>query len=170
MPETQDNEPAIHKHVLKPTRKFIDDFRQFAVKGNAVDLAVGVVIGAAFGKIITSLVSDIIMPPLSLLLGKVSFVNLFANLSGGQYATLEEAKAAGAITLNYGVFLNTLLDFVLVAFVIFLLVRAITRMRRESPPPSDMRDCPMCLSTVKKAARKCAYCMSELPPLLTPKA
>lgn len=158
------------ENVGRSTRKFIDDFRQFAVRGNAVDLAVGVVVGAAFGKIVTSLVSDIIMPPLSLLLGKVNIVNLFVNLSGGRYATLDDAKKAGAVTLNYGVFLNTLLDFVLVSFVIFLIVRALARMRREAPPPPpDTKDCPYCLSAVKKAATRCAFCASELPSAAAPK-
>ncbi|HTM67751.1 MAG TPA: large conductance mechanosensitive channel protein MscL [Candidatus Binatia bacterium] len=159
-----EEQAGIHKHVLKPTRKFIDDFRQFAVRGNAFDLAVGVVIGAAFGKIITSFVTDIITPPISLLMGRANFTDMFAVLSGGSFATLDEAKKAGAITVNYGVFISTLFDFVLVSFVIFLLVRALSRMRREDPPPSDMKDCPFCLTPVKKAATRCAFCTSDLAP------
>ncbi len=117
---------------------FFSEFREFAVKGNAVDLAVGVVIGAAFGKIVTSLVDDVLMPPVGLALGGADFTNLFVNLGSGAYATLAEAKAAGAPTLNYGNFLQVLFDFLIVAFVIFLLVRTINRFRRkeEAAPPA----------------------------------
>lgn len=107
------------------------EFKEFAVKGNVVDLAVGVVIGAAFGKIITSLVEDVVMPPLGLLLGKVDFSNLFINLSDAKYATLAEAKAAGAATINYGVFINTLISFLIVALAIFFVIKLINRVRRE---------------------------------------
>ncbi len=154
---------SVRKHVVRPTKKLLDEFRQFAVKGNAIDLAVGVVVGAAFGKIITSLVSDIITPPLSLLVGKVNFASLFINLSGTHYATLDDARKAGAATINYGVFLNDILDFVLVSFVIFLLVKSLNRMRRETPPPPDTKECPRCFSSVKKAATRCAFCTSDLP-------
>ncbi|HTM69121.1 MAG TPA: large conductance mechanosensitive channel protein MscL [Candidatus Binatia bacterium] len=160
MPATDDK--GFHKKVFRPTRKFFDDFKQFAVRGNAVDLAVGVVIGAAFGKIITSLVSDIITPPISLLLGRVNFASLYINLSGVPYATLADAKEAGAVTINYGAFLSSILDFVLIALIIFLVVKLLSRMRRETPPPADMRDCPFCLSPVKKKATRCAFCTSEL--------
>src|SRR4029079_6980408 len=137
MPEmNEDKEPGLHHKMMKHTGKFFDDFRQFAVRGNAVDLAVGVVIGAAFGKIITSLVSDIITPPISLLLGHVNFANLFINISGVPYATLEEAKTAGAATINYGAFLSAILDFVLIALIIFMVVKTLSRMRRETPPPA----------------------------------
>jgi len=150
--------------VLKPTRKFFDDFRHFAVKGNALDLAIGVVVGAAFGKIITSFVTDVITPPISVLLGKENLVNNFVSLSGGSYGTLEEAKAAGAVTLNYGVFLGTVFDFVFISLIIFLIVKAVARMKHTTPPPPDMRDCPFCLSAVKKSASRCAFCTSDLQP------
>ncbi len=152
----------LDKDVVKPTKKLLDEFKQFAIRGNAVDLAVGVVIGASFGKIISSLVSDVITPPLSLLLGKVNFANLFIDLSGAGYVTLDEAKKAGAATVNYGMFLNAVLDFVLVVFVIFLVVKTVNRLRRETPPPSDMKDCPHCLTAVKKRAVRCPACTSQL--------
>ena len=117
---------------------FFSEFREFAVKGNAMDLAVGVIIGAAFGKIVSSLVDDILMPPVGLALGGADFTNLFVNLGPGTYATLAEAKAAGAPTLNYGNFLQALIDFLIVALVVFLLVRTINRFRRkeEAAPPA----------------------------------
>jgi large conductance mechanosensitive channel len=117
----------------------LKEFREFIARGNVVDLAVGVIIGAAFGKIVTSLVDDVIMPPIGKILGGVDFANLFINLSGGAYKTLAEAKAAGAATLNYGVFFNTVVQFLIVAFVIFLLVRSINKLRRrdeETPAPA----------------------------------
>jgi large conductance mechanosensitive channel len=120
----------------------LKEFREFAMKGNVIDLAVGVIIGGAFGKIVGSLVEDIIMPPLGLVLGKVDFGSLFINLSGKDYATLAEAKKAGAATLNYGVFINTIVNFVIVAFAIFFVVRAMNRMKKEeaaapAPPPAQ---------------------------------
>lgn len=149
--------------VLKHTSKFVDDFRNFAVKGNAVDLAVGVIIGGAFGKIVSSLVADVVMPPLSLLTGKVNFTNLFVTLSGEPQETLEAAKAAGAVTLNYGQFLQTVLDFTLVALAVFVMIRLISQLKQKQvPPPPDSRNCPRCLSTVKKAATKCAFCTVDL--------
>ncbi len=144
------------------------EFREFALKGNVVDLAVGVIIGAAFGKITTSLVNDIIMPPIGLLLGKVDFSNLFISLSGEHYASLADAKAAGAPTLNFGLFINTCLDFAIVAFAVFLLVREINAARRrlargqESAAPTD-RPCPYCLTAVPIQATKCKACTADLP-------
>jgi large conductance mechanosensitive channel len=128
-------------------------------------MAVGIIIGAAFGKIITSFVNDILMPPIGLLLGNVDFANLFINLSGQPYVSLEEAQAAGAATINYGLFINTVLDFIIVAFVVFLLVRQVNRMKREEEaPPAEptTRECPYCLSTIPVKATRCPHCTSEL--------
>jgi len=141
------------------------EFKEFTLRGNVIDLAIGVIIGAAFGKIVTSFVNDILMPPIGLLLGNVGFSNLFINLSGQPYGSLEEAQAAGAATINYGLFINTVLDFIIVAFVIFLLVRQVNRMRRErEAPPAEptTRECPYCLSTVPLKATRCPHCTSEL--------
>jgi large conductance mechanosensitive channel len=140
----------------------LKDFKEFVMRGNVVDMAVGIIIGVAFGKIITSLVTDIIMPPIGLVLGHVDFSSLFLNISGTPYATLAQAKAAGAATINYGLFLNTILDFVIVAFVVFLLVRQVNRMRKE-PAPSA-KDCPFCLSAIPLMAVRCHHCTSELKP------
>lgn len=139
------------------------EFKEFAMKGSMVDLAVGIVIGAAFGKIITSLVSDVIMPPIGLLLGKVDFSSLFIDLSGKGYATLAEAKAAGAATINYGLFLNTVIDFIIVAFVIFLIIKQINRMKREeAPAPPDTKDCPYCYTGIPLKATRCPNCTAEI--------
>jgi len=142
----------------------LKEFREFALRGNVLDMAIGIIIGAAFGKIITSFVNDILMPPIGLLLGSVDFSNLFVSLSGQPYATLEEAQAAGAATINYGLFINTVLDFVIVAFVVFLFVRQVNRMRREEevPPAEPTKECPYCLSTVPLKATRCPHCTSEL--------
>jgi large conductance mechanosensitive channel len=139
------------------------EFKEFIARGNVLDLAVAVIIGGAFGKIVTSLVNDIVMPPVGLLLGKVDFSNLFINLSGVPYDGLAEAKTAGAPTINYGLFLNSVLDFIIVALVIFFLIRAFNRMRRiQAPPPSTTRDCPYCISSIPLKAVRCPHCTSEL--------
>jgi len=139
------------------------EFKEFAMRGNVLDMAVGIIIGAAFGKIITSFVSDILMPPIGLLLGKVDFANMFVNLSGQHYVKLSEAKAAGAATLNYGLFMNTIIDFVIVAFAIFLLVRQVNRLKREpEPAPTDTRECVYCISTIPMKATRCPHCTAEL--------
>ena len=141
----------------------LKEFREFAMRGNVVDLAVGVIIGAAFGKIVSSLVSDIIMPPLGLVLGQVDFSNLFLNLSGKHYGSLADAKAAGAPTINYGIFINSVIDFLIVAFVIFLLVRGINRLHHApAPPPPSTRPCPYCLTAVPLAATRCPACTSDI--------
>lgn len=136
------------------------EFREFVMRGNVMDLAIGIIIGAAFGKIITSFVSDILMPPIGLLLGQVDFTNLYINLSGGSYDTLKAAKDAGAVTINYGLFIGTIIDFLIVAFVIFLVVRKINSMRREEEPTTQ--DCPFCQSSIAVKATRCPQCTSEL--------
>ena len=139
------------------------EFKEFAVRGNVIDLAVGVIIGAAFGKIVTSLVDDILMPPLGMLIGRADFTNLFINLSGGNYQTLEQAKEAGAATINYGLFLNNVLGFLLVAFAVFLLVRWINRLRRQETPEEPVaKECPYCRSTIPIKATRCPNCTSQL--------
>jgi large conductance mechanosensitive channel len=133
------------------------------MKGNVMDMAVGIIIGAAFGKIITSFVNDILMPPIGLLLGKVDFSNLFVNLSETAYPSIAAAKEAGAATLNYGVFLNTVIDFVIVAFVIFLVVKQMNRLKRaEAPAPVTTKDCPFCVSAIPIKATRCPHCTSEV--------
>lgn len=143
------------------------EFKEFAMHGNVLDMAVGIVIGAAFGKIVASFVEDVLMPPLGLLLGKVDFSNLFLSLSGKSFETLAAAKAAGAPTLNYGVFLNVCINLVIVAFAIFLLVRAVNRLKREEKAPAaapTTKACPQCLMDVPLAAKKCGHCTSQLSP------
>jgi large conductance mechanosensitive channel len=140
----------------------LKEFKEFAARGNVVDLAVAVVMGAAFGKIVSSFVSDVIMPPIGLLLGDVNFSNLFINLSGN-YRTLEEARAAGAPTINYGVFLQAVFDFLIVGFVMFLLVKQINRLRSgEEPPPQETKECPFCIAIIPLKASRCQQCTSEL--------
>ena len=142
------------------------DFKEFIMRGNVVDLAVAVIIGATFGKIVSSLVNDVLMPPIGLILGNVDFSNLFVNLSTTSYKSLAEAKAAGAATINYGVFLNAVVDFIIVAFVIFLLVRAVSRMKRiqAAPVPAvpTTKDCTYCFSSIAIKATRCPHCTSEL--------
>ena len=143
----------------------LTEFKEFAMRGNVVDMAVGIIMGAAFGKIVTSFVGDVLMPPLGLILGKVDFANLFINLSGKSYASLAEAKAAGAATLNVGVFINTVIDFVLVAFAIFLLVKQVNRLKRQpeaEPAAPTTKECLFCLSTIPVKAIRCPHCTSEL--------
>jgi len=144
----------------------LKEFKEFVMRGNVVDMAVGIVIGAAFGVIITSLVSDIIMPPIGLLLGD-DFSNLFAVIKEGDpvgpYATLALAKEAGAVTINWGVFVLAIISFIIIAIAVFLLIRSINKMRRaEEEAPPDTQDCPYCLSKIAIEAKRCAYCTSEL--------
>ena len=141
----------------------VSEFKKFIMRGNVLDLAIGVIIGAAFGKIVTSLVTDIIMPPFGLILGKVDFSNLFINISGKSYASLAEAKQAGAATINYGVFLTTVIDFLIVAFVIFVLVKQLNKVKKPVPAPvASTRECPHCLSLIPLKATRCAFCTSEV--------
>ncbi len=144
-------------------KNIIKEFRDFAIRGNVLDMAVGIIIGTAFNKIVSSLINDIIMPPFGLLLGKVDFSNLFINLSGTPYTSLAEAKAAGAPTINYGVFINHLIHFFIVSFVMFLFVRQINRFRRkkEEEKPKT-KTCPFCCSTIPVNAKRCPYCTSNL--------
>ncbi len=134
----------------------VKEFKEFALKGNVIDLAVAVVIGAAFGKVLTSLVDNVLMPPLGVLIGKHDFSDYFITLSGGHYETLAQAKAAGAATLSYGLFVNAVIYFLLVALAIFLVIRQVNRMSKK-PAPS-MRDCPQCLSPIPLKATRCKFC------------
>jgi len=139
------------------------EFKTFAMRGNVLDMAVGIIIGAAFGRIITSLVADIIMPPIGLILGKVDFSTLFLNISGMSYPTLAAAKAANAATINYGTFLNTVIDFLIVAFVIFMLVRQVNRWNKPAPAAEPTtKECPYCISAIPIKATRCPNCTSEL--------
>jgi large conductance mechanosensitive channel len=141
------------------------EFKEFAVKGNVLDMAVGIILGVAFGKIVTSLVEDIIMPPVGLLFGHVDFTNLFFSLTGKHFDTLAAAKATGAPTINYGLFLNSIFNFVIIAFAIFLLVKQVNRFRRQQELPAPAvttRECPYCLSTIPERARRCLHCTADL--------
>lgn len=141
----------------------LKEFKEFIMRGNVMDMAVGIIIGAAFGKIVTSFVNDILMPPIGQMFGNMDFSNLFINLSSREYATLAEAKKAGAATINYGLFLNALIDFLIIAFVIFLLIRQVNRMKREPIPalPTD-KECAYCFSNIPLKAVRCPHCTSEL--------
>ena len=136
----------------------LKEFREFAARGNVIDLAVGVIIGAAFGKVVTSVVNDLIMPPIGMALGRVDFSNLFIALDGGTYTTI--AEAAGRPTLNYGKFLNTVIEFLIVAFAVFLLVKQVNRLK--GPVVVDTRDCPFCVSKIPLKATRCPACTSEV--------
>jgi large conductance mechanosensitive channel len=141
----------------------LKEFKEFAMRGNVLDMAVGIIIGAAFGKIVTSLVSDVLMPPFGLILGKMDFSNLFLNISGTSYPSLAAAKAAGAATINYGIFINNVIDFLIVAFVIFLLVRQVNRWNKPAPAAAPTtKDCPYCASAIPLKATRCPLCTSEL--------
>ncbi|MDF1590767.1 MAG: large conductance mechanosensitive channel protein MscL [Desulfobacterales bacterium] len=147
----------------------IKEFKEFALRGNVVDMAVGIIIGAAFGAIVKSLVADIIMPPIGMLLGNVDFSNLFLVLKAGStigpFVTLAEAQKTGAVTINYGVFLNTIISFIIVAFAVFLIIRNINKLKRQEEKPSGeptTKACPHCLSTIPIKATRCAFCTSEL--------
>jgi large conductance mechanosensitive channel len=140
----------------------LKEFKEFAMRGNVLDLAVGVIIGAAFGKIVSSLVDDIILPPIGRMLGKVDFSNLFINLGDKSYDTLAAAKAAGAPTLNYGNFINTVINFLIVAFCVFLVVRSVNKWMPKPVAPVTTRDCPQCAMPIPVAAKKCGHCASQL--------
>ena len=140
----------------------LKEFKEFAMRGNVLDLAVGVILGAAFGKIVASLVDDVLMPPLGRLLGKVDFSNLFINLGDKTYDTLAAAKAAGAPTLNYGTFINTIINFLIVAFSVFLLVRSVNRWLPKPPAPVTTKECPQCAMAIPISAKKCGHCTSTV--------
>lgn len=146
----------------------LNDFKAFAMRGNVVDMAVGIIIGAAFGAIVKSLVDDVIMPPIGMLLGNVDFANLFVVLKDGitaaaPYASLADAKKAGAVTINYGVFINSMISFVIVAFAVFMLIKNINRLKKEEAPAAPTRkDCPYCASSIALKATRCPHCTSEL--------
>ena len=141
----------------------LKEFKDFAMKGNVLDMAIGVIIGGAFGKIVSSLVSDVLMPPIGLLMGKVDFSSLFINLSGTPQPSLAAAKVAGAPTINYGVFLQATFDFIIIAFVIFLLVKQVNRLKKPEPTAAPTtKDCPHCLSAIPIKATKCAHCTSTV--------
>ncbi len=141
----------------------IKEFKDFIMRGNVIDLAIGVIIGGAFGKIVSSLVTDVLMPPIGMLLGKVDFSNLFFNLSGGSYVSLADAQKAGAATLNYGLFINNVINFVIIALVIFLIVKQVNRLQKPQPAGAPTtKDCPFCLSAIPIKATRCPHCTSQL--------
>ncbi|MBD5402797.1 large-conductance mechanosensitive channel protein MscL [bacterium] len=159
--------------MLEFLKRNLNEFKTFAMRGNVIDMAVGIIIGAAFGKIVNSMVSDIIMPPLGWMMGKVDFTNLYFTLpnSSGEivkYPSLEAAKSAGAVTINYGVFINTLISFLLVAFAVFLLIKAINKLQAltkkncEAEEALETKSCPRCFSVIDIKATKCPYCTTDL--------
>jgi large conductance mechanosensitive channel len=161
-----DLKTAVKKTKEKSTG-FIQEFKDFAMRGNIIDMAIGVIIGIAFGAIVTSIVNDIIMPPVGLLLGKVDFSNLFAVLKEGStaspYLSLAAAKAAGAVTLNYGIFINTIISFIIIALVMFLIVKSINKTKKkEIEKPAAVKECPYCFSSVNIKASRCPFCTSEI--------
>ena len=155
--------------MLGRVKRWTDEFKTFAVKGNVIDMAVGIIIGAAFGKVVNSIVADIIMPPIGWLMGKVDFTNLYISLSGNNdYPTLAAAQAAGETTINYGLFINTIINFIIVAFAVFLLIKFINKLRasvekkEETVEEATTKECPKCFSTINIKATKCPHCTSEI--------
>ena len=138
------------------------EFKEFIARGNVIDLAVAVIIGAAFGKIVTSLVEGVIMPPIGLALGKVDFASLFIDLSGQHPLSLAEAKAKGLPVITYGVLINDLVNFLIIALVVFLIVKAINRLKADPPPPANTKDCPLCLTAIPLAAKRCSACCADI--------
>ena len=142
---------------------FIGEFKEFAVKGNVIDMAVGIIIGAAFGSIVNSLVKDVIMPPIGMLVGGINFADMFVALDGKTYTTLAEAQAAAAPTINYGLFINSIISFIIVALAIFVLIKQINAMKKQpAPPEPNSKECPYCKESIPKAAVKCSHCTSDL--------
>jgi len=141
----------------------LKEFKEFAMKGNVVDLAIGIILGGAFGKIVSSLVGDVLMPPIGKLMGNIDFSGLFIALNGQTYASLKAAQDAGAPTINYGLFINTVIDFIIVAFVVFLLVKQVNRLKKETPAAApSTKECPYCLTQIALKATRCAACTSEI--------
>jgi large conductance mechanosensitive channel len=143
----------------------LKEFREFAMRGNVVDLAVGIIIGAAFNQVVNSLVNDIIMPPIGLILGRVDFTSLFISLTGEQYASLAAAQEAGAATLNYGLFINAIINFLIIAFAVFMLVRGMNRLQgqeEEAPSEPTTKECPYCYTSIPEKAARCPNCTSQL--------
>ncbi|HZO80120.1 MAG TPA: large-conductance mechanosensitive channel protein MscL [Candidatus Binataceae bacterium] len=140
----------------------LKEFKEFALRGSVIDMAVGIIVGAAFNGVVKSLVDNVIMPPIGVLLGRVDFSDLFINLSRNQYPSLDAAKKAGAATIAYGVFINSVINFIIVAFAVFILVRQINRLYKQAPPPPTTRDCPYCATAIPIAAVRCPHCTSEL--------
>jgi len=144
----------------------LKEFKDFAMKGNVLDMAIGIIIGAAFGPIVNSLVNDVIMPPIGLLLGNVDFSNIFAVLregkAAGPYASLAAAKAAGAVTMNFGLFINTIINFIIVAFAVFMLVKNVNRFRKQEEAVPTTKECPFCFTTIPIKATRCPNCTTEL--------
>lgn len=144
----------------------LKEFKEFAMKGNMMDMAIGIIIGAAFGKIVSSLVADVLMPPLGKMMGNVDFSNLFLNLSGGSYPSLAAAKAAGAATVNYGIFINAVIDFVIIAFVLFMIIKGMNATKRKeaaaAPAPPTMKECGFCYTSIPIKASRCPHCTSAL--------
>ena len=142
----------------------LKEFKTFLLRGNVLELAVGIVIGAAFGTVVTSFVSDILMPPIGLALGRVNFADMFISLTGQPFPSVAAAKAAGAPTINYGVFINNVINFIIVGFVVFLLIRQVNRMTAPAAPPAapPTRECPMCAMQISLKARRCPHCTSEV--------
>jgi large conductance mechanosensitive channel len=156
---------AENKLFNRKEKTMLKEFKEFIMRGNVMDMAVGIIIGAAFGKIVSSFVNDVLMPPIGLLLGKVDFSSLFITLSSQSFATLEEAKKAGAVTIRYGIFINTIIDFIIVALAIFLMIRQVNRFSRKpeaAPAAPTTKDCPFCLSVIPLKAVRCPHCTSEL--------
>jgi len=155
--------------MLDKAKKWTEEFKAFAVKGNVIDMAVGIIIGAAFGKVVNSIVADIIMPPIGWIMGKVDFTNLYISLSGNNdYPTLAAAQAAVETTINYGLFINTIINFIIVAFAVFLLIKFINKLRasvekkEEIAEEATTKECPKCFSTINIKATKCPHCTSEI--------
>jgi len=142
---------------------FISEFKEFAVKGNVMDMAVGIIIGAAFGSIVNSLVKDVLMPPIGMITGGINFADLFYALDGKTYATLAEAQAAAAPTINYGLFINSIISFIIVALAIFVLIRKVNALKKQpAPPEPNTKSCPFCKESIPLAAVKCSHCTSDL--------